>query len=356
MAEYQGSYIGRNESPALESAASSAIEGAFRDLIERRHLYQKISLNFAGVDIAIKKAVEKAALRAAEPTIGGGPGSPQPTPATLQRLQELHAEIEARPWDLKTRHLSDDPMDAAMQRHAGSGTQPIGTPPDQMNIVFYLPAVQLKCPGRCKGVSTFTALGCSDRMIFGGPYPRIVNGKIEQIFTPVYRCELCRETIYTILVRRSGGRIHLCGFAPRREPLVTKAVPELLIPILYDAEQSIAEGDINAGMYHLRTMLEHYLKNKLSVPSERQIRGDDLVRQHYETLVPEIGSVLPPLLPAWEKLSHWLHTRTGEVTDYEAQRDAICKHIESLTVLGLGALSTPTKSRKRLQPPRKKKN
>lgn len=339
MSDYQGSYISRNESPDLEAAASSAIEEAFRDLIERRHLYQKITLDFAGVDIAIKRAVEKAKERAGQPTLGAGHGSPHPVPATPERLQELHAEIETRPWDLKTRHLSDDPADAAMQRFAGSGTQPLGTPSDQMNISFYLPAVQLKCPGRCNRISTFTALGCSDRMVFGSPYPRIVKGKTEQIFTPVYRCELCRETVYTILVRRSAGRIHLSGFAPRRVPLVTKSVPESIIPILNDAEQSVAEGDIYAGMYHLRTLLEHYLKNRLGVRIEQQVRGDDLVRQHYETLAPQISSVLPPLLPAWEKLSQWLHTRTGEIKDYEAQRDAICKHIESLTVLGPGAVN-----------------
>lgn len=122
--------------------------------------------------------------------------------------------------------------------------------------------------------------------------------------------------------------------ASLREPLVSKSVPESLGPILSDAEQAVAEGDIFAGFYHLRTILEHYLKHRLRIPIDQQIRGDELVTKHYQTLSPGAGNMLPSLTVSWEKLSHWLHTRTGDADDYQVQRDAICKHIEALEVLG----------------------
>jgi hypothetical protein len=49
--------------------------------------------------------------------------------------------------------------------------------------------------------------------------------------------------------------------------------------------------------------------------------------------------MLPSLTTAWERLSYWLHTRTGEVVDYQTQRNSICKHIEALRVLGDSAVA-----------------
>jgi hypothetical protein len=46
----QGTLISRPESPALEGAAAEAIEEAFRDLIERRYLYQKLTVDLGRVD------------------------------------------------------------------------------------------------------------------------------------------------------------------------------------------------------------------------------------------------------------------------------------------------------------------
>lgn len=342
MPEYKGSYIVRPESPALEAAAASAIEQAFRELIERRYLYQKISLDFSGLNADVAAAVAEA-LRQVE-IHNSSPGSErvsEPEPATADRLRELHKEVETRPWELLTRHVHDDPAQAAIIRYAGAGTQPVGTPLKKMDINFYLPAVQMLCPGQCKKTATFTALSISSQSHFGSPYPRTVNDRTEQVFVPVYRCELCRETLYVMLVRRIGGRLHLCGFAPRRESFITKAVPELLAPILHDAEQSVAEGDTFAAMYHLRTMIEHYLKRRLGLPIDEQIRGEDLVRRHYASLQPGISSALPPLSSTYEKLSHCLHTRIGEPADYVLYRDQTCKHIESLEVLGPAANLPP---------------
>lgn len=155
---------------------------------------------------------------------------------------------------------------------------------------------------------------------------------------PIYRCEMCRETIYSILIRRIGLRIHLCGFAPRREPIISQRIPKALNPILSDAEQAVSEGDTYAAFYHLRTLIEHYAKTRLDIAITKQIRGDELVEKYYETILPEVSSMLPSLTTAWDNLSRWLHTRTGEPSDYQNCRDEICKHIELVAALGEKAL------------------
>lgn len=331
-----GTRLGRPESPALEGAASKAIENAFRELIEKSYFYQKVALDLDDMDAAIKAAIKLARIQAAG-SIGSSPG-PGPTLATRERLAELHGEVRARPWRLATRHLGDDPSMTEIHRFARVGTQPLGADANDLNLHFYLPPVRSRCPGPCKNLTTFTALASSTDSGFGSPYPRKISGGTEQIFIPVYRCEMCRKTIYTILVRRVGLRLHLCGFAPRREPLAVKSLPDELLPILNDAEQAVAEGDLYAGFYHLRTLLEHYLKGKLAMPIAHQIRGDELSANYYEILEPGIKGILPSITTAWEKLSGWLHTRTGEPEDYRKQRDCICKHIELVVALGEPAI------------------
>jgi hypothetical protein len=80
-------------------------------------------------------------------------------------------------------------------------------------------------------------------------------------------------------------------------------------------------------------MLAHDLKARLSIPIEQQVRGDGLVAKHYATLTKDLGGVLPSLSLAWERLSECLHTRTGEVEEYQRQRDAICRHFQALDLL-----------------------
>lgn len=338
----QGTLISRPESPALEGAAAKAIEEAFQELIERRYLYQKLTVDLGRTDAAVRQAVDEAMMRASTPGAGAGGGFiSQPIPASPERLAELRLEIEKRPWRLVRRHLGDNPTSSGIHRMARLGGQPLGTKTHEMNLTFYLPAVQLRCPGRCRGNGTFIPLVSSSESRFESPYPRQGNTGIEQIFVPIYRCEMCRETIYTILIRRGGLRLRLCGFAPRREPSASNPVPEPLVPIINDADQAVAEGDTYAGFYHLRTMLEHYLKTRLGIAISRQFRGDELIAKHYEMLLPTVADVLPSVRVAWERLSYWLHTRTGEAEDYQTQRDAICRHIEVLNALGEAATVQP---------------
>jgi hypothetical protein len=170
---------------------------------------------------------------------------------------------------------------------------------------------------------------------FGSAYPRLSPGKkeLEQIFTPAFRCGKCRETIFTTLVHRVGARLHLCGFAPRRElPPLAELSPELR-DILSDANQAAAEGDLFAAFYHLRTMVEHYLKTRLKLSLDLQKRGDELVAEYNATLSPTISSLLPSLSTPYSNLSRWMHSRTGTQTDYESTRALVCKHIQELAAI-----------------------
>ena len=93
-----GILIGQPESPALEAAAGEAIEGAFRELIEKRYLYQKVGLDYRGVDEAIRQSIKREeAIRATTLNVSHPAPDTPLQKATAQRLNDLHNEIETRP-------------------------------------------------------------------------------------------------------------------------------------------------------------------------------------------------------------------------------------------------------------------
>lgn len=338
--EIVGTYVGRPESPHLEIAAGKAIEQAFRDLIETRYFYQKTTLSYTALDEVVTRGVEAAIQYAKEvqrTIIGPNSGGAIPKPVTAERLAELHHEVETRPWNAVTRHQGDRRLAAEIHRVANAGTQALGTPVEKMNLAFFLPAVHMHCSGRCKRTCTFAALVSSTPCSFENPFPREIAGVLEQIFTPVYRCEMCRESIFVILIRRLGARLQLCGFAPRRPIEGVTGLPDELAPILSDADQAIAEGDTNGAFYHLRTLIEHYQKRWLGKALDEQIRGEDLAAEYYSSLPTDLRGILPSLSTSWATLSKWIHARSGRADDYEAQRAVITKHVATVVALGLDA-------------------
>lgn len=301
----------RPQSPALERIARLAIEVALGELISRKLLYQKVTIDLA----ELSKAIGSAEL------------------TMPNELSQLETEVAARPWELETHHQGDNPIHLPIFASANVGGQPVGTPLHQMNIHFYAPGVQLECP-TCKGERTFIALQSSRQFNLEQPYPRpSTRDRTEQVYTLYYRCEGCRKFMHAVLVRREGLRLHLCGFAPRRVQKSNRNLPPALQAILNDANNSVAEGDLYAGFYHLRTLVEHYAKLKLGVALETRERGEDLLEKYGKTIPLPLAATLPSLAASYDVLSKRMHARSGTPEAFATQVDAICDHIEGAAML-----------------------
>ena len=249
-----------------------------------------------------------------------------------KRKAIVMGEIVKRPWKIETHHYGDDPQDATIHLHARIGIQHPETAAHDRNLHFYVRSVQLYC-GRCKETTSFGAHVGSTDGGFGHPFTALAGEVREQVFLIFYRCEICRERIHSVLVFRKGLKLHLCGFAPRKEQKSTRKLPKELAPILHDAENAVAEGDLPAGFYHARTLLEHYLKHRQKIDLKDRIRGEDLIQRHYDNLAVGLRSTLPSLMTAFNSLSEHVHARTGETADFDRLLGTVCDHIESLALL-----------------------
>jgi len=106
-----------------------------------------------------------------------------------------------------------------------------------------------------------------------------------------------------------------------------------LEPILIDATNAVAEGDLYAGFYHLRTMVEHFAKLRLKTPLDSRERGEDLLARYYKTIPSNLSSTLPSLTTSYDTLSKHMHARTGRIEDFHDQVTVVCDHIEGLGLL-----------------------
>lgn len=296
----------------MERTARLAIEAALATLVSGKLLYQKIAVDLCGLSAALGAA----------------------NLATAEKLSKLTDEVATRPWELETHHQGDNPLHFPIFAAASAGGQPVGTPLHEMQIHFYAPGVQLQC-AVCKAERTFIALQSSRQFNLENPYPRSsAQGWTEQSYTLYYRCEGCRKFIYAVLVRREGLRLHLCGFAPRRLQRSVRSVPKQLEPILNDATNAVAEGDLYGGFYHLRTMVEHFARLKLNTPSDTRERGEDLLARYSKTLPASLAGTLPSLAASYDFLSKRMHARSGSADEFSAQLQAVCDHIEGAALLG----------------------
>lgn len=343
VAKICGVMAGRPETPVVEIEAGRAIERAFRELIQNKYLYQKQEVDLKPMLEPVKEAIEQALIHYCTPQVGGGrPVGPRPTEVTPTRFAELCKEVSTRPWILATRHMGDSDMDVQISKVARTGvSQPLGSPIKDMHMGFLLPSVQLQCLGVCKSEKTFSAHAKSRGNPYSQPWSLEKSAETEQLFFPIYRCEGCSKFAYTMLVKRKGLKLQLCGISPRRPVKVSEKIPKNLSPILQDAEQSVAEGDLFAAIYHLRTLVEHYVKGRLGLPLKEKRNGDELIALYNATIAEGLKSTLPSLLASWQFLSEALHAREGKSEDYTQHRDAVCQHIEVIALLGDRALTLP---------------
>lgn len=308
----QHGMIGRPESPTLERTARLAIESAFSEAVSKKLLYQKVAVDLSELPVALKAA------------------KVMPTADQLSLLQQ---EVATRPWELETHHQGDKALHLPIFAATNVGGQPVGTPLHEMHIHFYAPAVQLRC-ATCKADRTFIALQSSRQFNLENPYPRLsTQGWTEQVYTLYYRCEGCRKFMHAVLVRRERLRLHLCGFAPRRLQTSVRSVPKSLEPILNDATNAVAEGDLYGGLYHLRTLIEHFAKLRLQTPVDSRERGEDLLERYHATIPSSLKSSLPSLTTSYDTLSRYIHARAGTVEDFQSHMAAVCDHIQGLESL-----------------------
>lgn len=292
-----GTMIGRVESPAIELAMQEAISVAMVDLLSAKGLYQNVRVDSTAC-------------------------SEHP-----ETEEELRREFSKRPWEPVSMGHADSMADREISSYAGLGGETLGTPADKMRLHFPLPDIETWCT-ECRKATAHASTLASRNASFGKQFP-ILGEQTIQVFIPYYICSLCRKQILVFLIRRKGYALQLCGRSDRLHVDVPRVIPKRHRQIFEDALGAVAENDVAAGFYHLRTIIEHYMKHSLSIDVGEQIRGDDLCAQYKGSLDPRMSSGMPSLSLVYETCSAHMHARTGTPKDFATQCAAVTGHLEA---------------------------
>ena len=297
-----GGYILREISPQFEIKCQEAICEAIVKALETKGIYQNLFIDTSfifpfsnGLEFDTKDGI-------AFPT--------------------LVKEFNLRPWVPVSRTKGNK---TKMPAYNGP-TQILETPIEEMYIKFYLPEIETFCKS-CKKVTVHLSMIES---IFDGRDELFdKSDTTQQILIPYYNCGVCYNDVVIYLIKRKGNKITICGRTERLRYNVDKIIPIKFKEIIEDALSAVNENDLYAGFYHLRTFLEHYMKEVLQIPHVEQKRGDELVRMYNESLNNKFLSSTISFSVVYDKLNYNLHSRNGEHTDFYKFLEDIYNHLKA---------------------------
>lgn len=283
------------------------IESSIAQLLSTKHIYQNVEIDLSN----IKKL-----------------GDEKYTP------DKLEYEFRLRPWLPASKNTGYTQHERFITNTAKSGTQHIDTALIDLNVSFSIPTIETPC-AKCGNFIHHESIP----YLASSPYhlnPEAVKEpRGHQTFVFDFQCVACKGAPLKFIVTRVFNKIQLCGRSKAIEIAPPVFIPKKLRRIYAEALASANCGDIYAGFYHLRTLLEHQMKASCSIDMAEYTDGDKLCGRYYETL-DSIVAKKAALTNEFKACSRNLHTRTGtfeEFTSVLKKVEAHFKLIENLKEL-----------------------
>jgi hypothetical protein len=202
----------------------------------------------------------------------------------------------------------------------------LGGPLREMHLMFVIPTVKTWC-ALCKDQELFDSIP----HLALSPYhinPEAIKERLGyQTLLFNLQCQKCKSPPITFMVRRELLKLQLCGRSAPYFRLVPLEIPKSLRPIYRDAVRAGSCGDIAAGFYHLRTLIEHHMKAVCCIALNEQIDGSELCQRYNKTIDPVVAE-RASLTKVLSDCSHNLHGRTGGQTDFNVVLQLVEDHFQ----------------------------
>jgi hypothetical protein len=284
---------------AKESAItniSTVASASLKQLLETKHLYQKVPIQAEQIIGQARKSTHDACLifdREMEPILAG----PQFTLSTeLLRMAARDGSVETL-------------------------------------LTLIVANVKLFC-GRCESKEAFRPVWFKDlanevgRFRIEGIQILTLPAKF-QLFFLVYQCQACppaQAVPEGFMVRRNGWDLFLEGRSPMERVPVESFIPKEEREFFRDALIARNSGKTLAGLFYLRTFVEQFARRKVN-PSGRP-SGDELMSAYTATIPMPQRDQMPSLRELYEKLSEALHSAREDSALFEEVKTEIERHFD----------------------------
>jgi len=268
----------------IQGELPSLISYAFRQLLENKHLYQKIEIDVSGL------MLEASAL----------------SKSTHHRDKSFADEcFEILDWRW---HIANKPT----EQTNGTGNE----------ILFYLPTIKIYCLS-CDRIEAFNANSPKNHAILNH---LISRNKWQQIFALEYECQSCKGLPTIFMVRRNELKLFLEGRSPIEHVEVPKVIPKEQRKYYSGAIIAHNSGQTLAGLFLLRTFVEQYLR---SVSPNPELLVDDLVEGYMGQLPLDFKGKFPSLGKIYSELSGAIHKAEASVDLFDKTKNNLIKHFDA---------------------------
>lgn len=293
-----GASIGRPQSPKVELLMQELIYDTLKELMEQSYLYRSRRIDISQIIAQGDKDWS---------------------------ADSLETEFQQRPWIPWSQNRGFTHGERQMFQHA-EGCDPLGTPPERMQLAFVIPTVVTWC-FRCERTTVHDSIP----HIEFSPYhlnPEAIAEPVgSQNFLFNMMCQECKSPPTTFMVRREFLKVQLCGRSHPFLPQPPNEVPKAMRNIFKDGVGAAACGDVFGAFYHLRTLMEHHMKTELGLAITNKIDGDDLCAL-YNKAIDSVLRERSSLKASFDACSSNLHNRTGSLADYEKIVENVCAHFQ----------------------------
>jgi hypothetical protein len=319
-----------NTESELKEIVSQRILTALNELLEKKHLYQSVSISSDGLDEIIQKGIEdyKKEIRRAGPTSSSRPSTAEENARAISELlnRKLLSLLNGC-WDFIP-EIQSNVAGPPIQLY-GQGLPPL-----------LLSSIRVSCnSGKCKGTIQPHNSGYPSLQAGLGSGNLSKSLPTIQIFSLWFECQNCKEKPLIFLVKREGLKLILVGRSEFPEILVPNFIPDAQRKFYRNAVIANQTNFTLAAALYLRTLIEQHFyqvipKKEIDAIKEKgNPRGDELADLYADTLAENFPANCPSLKKAYNDLSEILHS--GKEDDdvkqsFNTIRVAVETHFETV--------------------------
>lgn len=288
----------------MNEGIAISITDAIQQLLENKHLYQNLDVNYPEFDELFEEFVM--------PNLSGSIIT-NPEKTLIQADYELG---KIQNWGIFDKnkmigYLVPDNSDSIQSKSL---------------IYFKLPTVNTFCAD-CKKKQPYNFISGIDTL--DSFRENVVDDYFEktQVFIFLYQCQGCKEIPEVFMVRRKHMKLTLCGRSPMETVELPSFLPKKKRKFFSDATVAFNSGQVLAAIFLLRTFVEQYVRSINSNP--QSIHIDTIFSDYSDALDIRIKEHSPSLKKVYEILSKDIHNATGSENVFLQAKVEIIEHFDA---------------------------
>ncbi len=283
----------------MPETETQLIERAFQELINTRHLYQSLEVDF---EPAIRARAREMYLRRLGNASSVGGARRMYTEDNAKR--ELLTELDTQDW-MFVSDLRDLPDYGRF-------------------IPFSLLPVKTLC-SVCDDLTSFNLW--TDPSARAQTMPLGTSGK--QVFCLPLQCQGCRSSVVVFMVARNGRKIQLVGRSEFENIKTPSSIPKEQKVFYSQALIAFNCGQILPALFLLRTLIEQHMR---AITGRAELRGDELCDEYNKTLDADFKGRFASFKDIYGKLSDALHRADHNKSLFESELERIVNHFDALNL------------------------